>query len=454
MSQIVQPSARSQLAVSTKAGFGVGQIAGQLFRDAPSLLLLFYLSSIMGIDPAIAGASIFIPKVFFGGGFDLFVGLTSDAKSRTFPRRHWLLIGAVLSPFAMLGPFIIPDVSESLKMVWIFAAFSVYMAVFSTFSVPYLAQFAEMTDNPQERTELMAWKHAFTGMGILLGSAGTPVLIHHLGGDQQAYIWSIAVIGILCSAALFTAWHSAGKIPDRVHQSEPLKLRQLFTVFHDRLFSVLCISAVVMTIAQGIAYACFAFWVRFAMGREDVLVQIGIMSAIMAACVIAGSPIWVWVARRIGKKNTYMLAACAHGLVLIIWGLFPDAPIWFAYLMAAAMALFNSGWGLIVLSMLSDVIAKSRDDRGENRAGSYSAIWMIVEKGGIAAGGTLIVGALLSGTGFDAEAAKAGMPQSAAAISGIIISYAFIPGIAKIMAAGLIWFFMPADITKRTKAQD
>ncbi|MED5545291.1 MAG: hypothetical protein VYD90_08585 [Pseudomonadota bacterium] len=29
-----------RLATSTKAGFGVGQVAGQLFRDAPSLLLM------------------------------------------------------------------------------------------------------------------------------------------------------------------------------------------------------------------------------------------------------------------------------------------------------------------------------------------------------------------------------------------------------------------------------
>lgn len=445
MSEVPASSDRSQLSVSTKAGFGVGQIAGQLFRDAPSLLVLFYLSSIMGIDPGIAGAAIFIPKVFFGAAFDLAAGLTSDAKVRTFPRRHWLLIGAILSPFAMLGPFIIPDVSEALKMVWIFFAFSFYMAVFSTFSVPYLAQFAEMTDSPQERTELMAWKHAFTGMGILLGAAGTPVLIHHLGGDQQAYVWSIAVIGILCSVALFIAWHSAGRIPDRVHQAEPLRPRQLLTVFNDRLFSVLCISAVVMTIAQGIAYACFAFWVRYAMDREDALVQIGIMSAIMAFCVIAGSPIWVWVANRLGKKGTYLLAASAHGMVLITWGFFPDAPLWFAYLMAATMALFNAGWGLIVLSMLSDAIARSREERGENRAGSYSAIWMVVEKAGIAAGGTLIVGALLSGTGFDAQSAQAGIPQSADAINGIIIAYAFIPGIAKLVAAGIIWLFVPSD---------
>ena len=164
-------SQRSGLAVQTKAGFGIGQIAGQLFRDAPSLLLLFYLTSILGIEPALAGAVIFIPKVLFGAGFDLTVGLVSDRYAAQFARRRWLLIGAVAAPFAMLGAFTVPEGSQFLQLAWVFISFSFYMAVFSTFSVPYLAQFAEITDSPAERTELMAWKHGFTGVGVLLGSA-------------------------------------------------------------------------------------------------------------------------------------------------------------------------------------------------------------------------------------------------------------------------------------------
>ena len=69
----------AKLAVGTKAGFAVGQIAGQLFRDVPSLLLLFYLTTVMGIAPAVAGAAIFVPKVFFGA---LFAALSSKPNTR------------------------------------------------------------------------------------------------------------------------------------------------------------------------------------------------------------------------------------------------------------------------------------------------------------------------------------------------------------------------------------
>ncbi|MFK7841607.1 MAG: MFS transporter [Sphingorhabdus sp.] len=444
-SKKVELSKRSGLAVQTKAGFGIGQIAGQLFRDAPSLLLLFYLTSILGIEPALAGAVIFIPKVLFGAGFDLTVGLVSDRYAARFARRRWLLVGAVTAPFAMLGAFTVPEGSQFLQLAWVFISFSFYMAVFSTFSVPYLAQFAEMTDSPAERTELMAWKHGFTGVGILLGSAGTPVLIHFLGGGRSAYIWSIGVIGLICSAALLIAWHSAGKIPDRKNSARPLELKELLKVFSDRRFVILCLSAIIMTVAAGISYASFAFFVTFAMERNDAFVQIGILSTIMAIVVMVGAPTWVYVAKWLGKKRTYIFAATCHGLTLICFGMFADSPVYFAYIMVGLLALFNSGWGLIILSLLSDAIARSREERGENRAGAYSAVWSIIEKAGIAAGGTLVVGGILSYTGFDTESAKQGIAQSAEAIQGIVLSYAYLPGVAKLVAALLIWMFLPDD---------
>ena len=106
------------------------------------------------------------------------------------------------------------------------------------------------------------------------------------------------------------------------------------------------------------------------------------------------------------------------------------------------MATFNAGWGLVVLSLLSDCIADARERLGENRAGVYSAIWSIIEKAGIALGGTLIVGALLSVNGFDAAAAQHGSMQTAQAVAGIVFSYATLPGLAKLVAAALIWRYI------------
>ena len=252
-----------------------------------------------------------------------------------FPRRRWLLIGAMMAPFAMLAVFAVPQTASAVQVGWVFVTFSFYMATFSSFSVPYLAQFAEMSPDPDERTELMAWKHGFTGIGVLLSSAAAPAFVGQMGGDRAAYLTTAGLVGLLCMVFLLTAWRFARRIPERGGGGSPLGLRDLPAAFGDRKFALLCLSAIVMTVAAGTSYASFAFFVRFAMQRADAFAQIGVMSAIMAFAVMGGSPLWVWVSARLGKKNTYVLAACGHGLTTLVWGQLTGAPIWVAYVLSA-----------------------------------------------------------------------------------------------------------------------
>lgn len=440
-----QTTLSGRLPTALKAGFGLGQVASQLFRDAPSLLLLFFLTSVMGIPPAIAGTAIFVPKVVFGALFDLGVGVASDRYAARFPRRRWLLVGGLAAPVAMVGPFAVPEAGTAIQVGWVFVTFSVYMAVYSIFSVPYLAQFSEMSSDPVERTELMGWKHTFTGLGVLMSSSLSPVLIGMFGGDQQAHLITMAVMGTVSMTCLLTSWRFSLRIPQPKSVGLPFELRDLPRAFADRRFAILCASAVVMTVSAGISYATMPFFVKFVLAQPNPLQTMGILTAIMAVAVMTTSSLWVLLSKQIGKKTTYIIAAVGHGIVTLAWVPAAGMPIWVAYILVALLAACNAGWGTIILAMLSDCIAAAREETGENRAGSYSAIWSIIEKAGIALGGTLVVGAILSAYGFDSVAAKAGHVQSASALAGIVMSYSIAPGIAKVIAAALIWLFIHED---------
>ena len=44
-------------------GFSVGMIGDRIFRDAPALLLLIFMTDYLGVPPALAGTAVFIPKL-------------------------------------------------------------------------------------------------------------------------------------------------------------------------------------------------------------------------------------------------------------------------------------------------------------------------------------------------------------------------------------------------------
>lgn len=427
------------LSLKLKAGFGSGQIAGQIFRDTPSLLLLFYLTNIVGIAPAIAGAAIFFPKVFGGVASDLTVGLAADKLNSRFPRRKWLLVGGFLAPTAMVLLFHAPQGSSvAFRVAYVMVVFAFYMAAFATFSVPYLAQFSEITRDSRQRTVLLAWRHAFTGVGLLIGSALTPAMIQYFGAGRDAYAkwsWGLAAI---CAASLFTAYNSAPRIVSEPTKGPGFSLRTLLSVMRYRPYRILLGVAFSQTCGAGMSYAGIAYFVSYNMKRADALAQIGLITLIMGVVVIAGSPIWVYVSRRLGKKRTYVMAAGLHAVVQGAWALSAAAPMGLIYGYAALIGLLNAGWGIMSLSMLSDIIARAKLDTGQDQAGSFAALWALAEKIGIALGGALIAGLILSASGFTAAKAIGGtLPPHA--LGGIALVFGFGPSLINLGASLTFW---------------
>lgn len=431
------------LPTHTKALYGLGNVGNQLFRDAPMILLLYYLTSIVGIPPAIAGAAIFIPKVVVGALSDFTIGVVSDRNLYRFARRNWLLVGACLAPFAMIATFFVPNVSMSLQVGYVIVAFAFYMVTFASFSVPFLAHFSEISSDPQERTVLMAWKHAWTGAGLLLGSALVPWLIHEMGADRSAYVSGAALLGGITAISLVTAWNAVRKVKVTVPLDRDLSLKSLLASLTFRPFRILCSAAVAMTIAAGTCSAAMAFFITYNMGRSDALVQLGILVAIAGCVVMVVSPFWVMMARLMGKRNAYVFGALGHVVTILIWSSVGTGPIWITYVCSGFVGLFNSGWGLVALSLLTDAMAQAREETGRDTAGSFAAIWSIVEKAGIALGGTLVAGSILAVGGFNSAAAKQGIAQSAQAIEAIRYAFGVVPAILMALAAFIIWRFMP-----------
>ncbi|MET0363290.1 MAG: MFS transporter, partial [Sphingobium sp.] len=204
------PRTAGTLGLGAQLGYGVGQIAGQVFRDVPSLLLLFFMTTVLGIAPAIAGTAIFVPKLVWGVGSDMLVGILSDRWQRRVQRRYWLLAGALGAPVAMLLLFHVPEGSTTLRVAYVAFAFSIYMMVFASFSVPYLAIAGELTADSRQRNVIMAWRLVFTAIGVLTAGAVAPAIVQSHGGGQAAYETMALVLAVVCPLALLAAFFGAG----------------------------------------------------------------------------------------------------------------------------------------------------------------------------------------------------------------------------------------------------
>jgi len=437
-SPLAAPLIAAPLGRGSQMAYGVGQIAGQIFRDVPSLLLLFFMTNALGIQPALAGAAIFIPKLVFGVVCDVGVGILSDRHKASIPRRWWLLIGAVGAPFALFALFHVPAGSEVLKAAYVAGAFSLYMAVFAVLSVPYLAIAGELSNNSSQRTVIMAWRLVFTAVGVLIAGSFSPIFIQSQGGGQQAYEKLSLILAVICPVALIIAFFAALRADRRrleqpaAPKSQGFPVREALSALAARRFSVLVGSNLLMLISSGMAYASMIYFITYNLGRNDAFKQIGIITLIACATIVLAQPLWVKLASILGKRQTYILSAVIYGALSLAWGVFGRLGLGVDYALAALLGLSNSGWSLMGFSMVSDLCE-------DGRGGLYSSIWVAADKIGFALGGTLLLGLLLSAFGFDSTRAMAGLPQGPGAVTGVLLCYSLVPAALSLMASVGLW---------------
>ncbi len=421
-------------ALKTQVSYGIGQIAGQVFRDIPSLLLLFFLTNVLGVEPALAGIAIFGPKLIVGVGSDMLVGVLSDKHRDRFGWHHWLLAGAILSPVAMIMLFRVPPTTQGLQVAYIVGIFSFYMAAFSVFSVPYLAIASTLTTDPHQRTVLMAWRLGFTAIGVLIAAGVAPAFTAYLGGDQAAYEAMGVMLALICSLALLIAWwgsRRAARLKTSVRELDaPLvfSFKQLWSALSLPRFSILLGVNILQLAGAGMSYAAMLFFLTYNMGRSDAFSIIGIIVLLSAIGIVIAQPLWVALSRRFGKKRTYLISTLLYAGAIAGWGLCSQFGLYAVYFFAFMLGIGNSGWAMLGFSMVTDIAAKGN-------GGIYSAVWVAADKVGFALGGTVMVGSTLSLFGFTSANAVAGLPQSAFAITGIMVAFALIPATLNIIAA-------------------
>jgi GPH family glycoside/pentoside/hexuronide:cation symporter len=390
---------------------------------------------VLGVAPAVAGAAIFVPKLVFGVGCDMAVGVLSDRWQRRVARRWWLLAGAIGAPLAMILLFHVPDGSTTLRVAYVAVAFSLYMAVYASFSVPYLAISGELTASPQARTVLMAWRLVFTSVGVLIASAVAPAIVQAQGGGQAGYEAMALVLAVICPAAILVTFLTISRrplAPPPVGQLR-LSLRQAVVALRKPRFAVLCGVNILQLMGAGMGYASLLYFLAYNMGRSDALEVIG--GIVLAACagIVVAQPMWVAIAARYGKRRGYILGSIVYSLSYVVWALSADADVWFAYLLAFVAAVGNSGWAMLGFSMISDIAG---DD--EAHGSLYSAAWVASDKIGFALGGTLLVGLILSGFGFDSVRAVQGLPQSELALVGVMFAFGFVPAALNLSGAAIL----------------
>ncbi|MEE2673549.1 MAG: MFS transporter [Myxococcota bacterium] len=155
----------SAVSKRTKFAYGLGQIGEQVKNQGFGAFLFFYFTQVLGLSGSLAGTAILIALIF-DAVTDPVAGSLSDNWKGSRGRRHPFMYAAAL-PLGITYVILFnpPAYSQTGLFIWLTVFAIAVRGAMTLYHVPHLAMGAELSDDYQERTSIVAWRTMLAVVG-------------------------------------------------------------------------------------------------------------------------------------------------------------------------------------------------------------------------------------------------------------------------------------------------
>ncbi len=442
--------------------YGAGQAAEGIANYLLSTLLLFYYTSILGLDGRLAGAALLLGLVF-DAITDPLVAVASDRTHSRWGRRHPYMLASALPLAAGLVLAFRPPAAiqgQTALFAWLTVMVVGIRSATTLFHVPHMALGAELSTDYDERTRVVTAR----AMSSMLGMAATIALYFSLLAiyespeyadvrlNPRPYELHSLAAGLAAGAfvlisALGTAraipWLSAPTAESGSGSLLRHALRDMTETLRIPAFRTLVVGFTLCSLSWGFSSAisthlALYFW------HVSMEVQ-GIAGASLMIGIVVGMGFWRRIAERRDKKPAFVLGMlwytvfAAFAPICKALGFFPPEHTTahtLAYTAVSVLAAFGVASMLALSgSMMADVTDEDELASGRRREGIFFGAHSFATK--LAYGlGAALGGFLYELVGLTQGVAPADAPEG----SGIQLGLVSGSLIALMIGAGTLTF--------------
>jgi len=440
----VSDSAREKLSLGMKLTYGAPSIAGAAMAIPVAIHVNPFYSDTVLVPLAWVALAAALARVL-DAIIDPFVGWLSDhTQTRWGRRRPWIALATPIAALVFIALFTPPTwLSTSGAAVWFGTTLMLFFILNMLYGLPHAALGPELTLDYHERSSLFSWREGFALLGTLVAAVVPGILIKSLGDERRAFADMALAYGALMVALYWLLVLRVRERPDFVtRKSNPL-VPGVRRSLRNRPFSVLFACYVVASIPGAIPGLLMPYFNRYVLNPPPI--EAGDaqswLSLFLAAYFLSGLlclPLWLALAKRIGKLNTWLTSfvmGITGGLALFLLG--PGDNV--ACLVVISWAGSSFGAGLFLPPAIqADVIDYDELHTGKRREAQYLALWGLVPKFIVIPSASLPL-ALLAWLGYQPN-----LPQSPEVLLAIRAVFALTPAAFSIAAFFIAWRF-PID---------
>jgi glycoside/pentoside/hexuronide:cation symporter, GPH family len=399
-----------------------------------------YYASTLGLDLAAVGLVFFLVRAI-DLPLDPLLGHWMDRTRSRFGRyRPWLLAGGLTLAAGVWLVFMAqPGITA-------FSAFAFLMLLYLGYSLTMVSQLgwgSTLSDDYHQRSRLFSWWMAAQVLGMILVLLLPPIVGGGAAGGIHAMGWFVIVLAPLTVILMIAVVPERDRLGKRPHAS----FAEIKALARNPLLLRLILLDILTSVAPGITGAMFLFYFEHRLGfaaREASLLLLVYFVAGFAA-----APLWIGLARRIGKHRALAAAALSYAAFQLGLSLLPPSLGMAGAIPAMAIAgLPYIAAPSLLRAMLNDAADVDRLETGLDRNALLQALLTSTQKISYATP-VAIIYPILGMIGFNP---KAGGYNSEGAILGMTLLFVLAP-VVLMLAAAWVASRWPLDRERHSEVQ-
>lgn len=383
MSQSAPP-----LKFGVKIAFGFGQIAEGIKTCVFGTFLLLYYNQILGLSGNLAGLAIFIALVF-DAITDPIAGSVSDRWRSPRGRRHPFMYASALPLSVCFTALFIPLVSidqhgEMALFTWMLVATVATRASLTLYHVPHMALGAELSEDYDDRTVLVAMRHFFGAVGFILGYYfGFGVFFQpseaYPNGQLNAAAYppfAITMAVMMFVSIIWTSWGTRSRIPympkarldeARVRVTDVFK--ETYQAMRNVSFRWMMFGFILIIAAWGMAGVLGVYVYTFFWQLDNTQILTVLLFGPIGSMLSYPFSKWfyAWLDRKAAMMVAGVLWMIIHAIPVgaYVVGIAPDFGSWGA---TVFLSIYNIGIGVAVGQLVVGIGSGMADIADENEA--------------------------------------------------------------------------------------
>lgn len=447
--------------LSTKMFYGIIGLGEAGLYGIIGTFSLFFLTTVVGINPAVAGTITAIGAVWETLCGAVIGYISDNTVSKYGKRKPFILLSFI--PLMVFTSLFFTNIGTEHGLAPVYYGFMLVMfwTSYAVFYVPYLSWGAELTQDYDERTALRGYTYFFSTIGMAVGLVLPNLVVDRLidAGVSLSGSWMITGIacGLICALSIFIGTvpvhdkdeigynkvkqnKSCSDVTEETHENKISLAKTMYINAVDMIknyFNILKLKTAVCIIGASvfylIAYAMFSsvrmYYFTFNLQMSANVITIVMLFLTFAAVIFV--PFVGTACKITDKRTTFIIGMVISVIVMGGLGILGVNTAFEIVVFSIGYSLGSIAYWQLAPSMIYDVCEVDELVNNKRRGGLVISLQSLSESIANAVG-LQIVGLILNFSGFEGEAAV----QTERALFWINMSFSVIPAI--FMTASLI----------------